>query len=109
MTPVNPRENAAVRKAPRCAAAGLLSAVGLALVLTATTPASACPSCASGRQARRQAWTTDFAPNLLTTALPFLVIAAIGAGVDRGMQRRNRSAAPSAPLVSPPMARKLRP
>ena len=88
--------------------AGLLAAVSLALTLSASAEASACPSCASGRQARREVWTTDFGGNLLVTALPFIVLAAIGAAVDQRDRRGNRASAETAPLESRPINRKVR-
>jgi hypothetical protein len=46
-------------------------------VLEPRPAAAACPSCATGRQARSEVWKDDFGANLLVAVFPFLVIGGI--------------------------------
>lgn len=45
--------------------------------LALTAPASACPGCALGQEARREVWRDDFFPHLAVAVLPFIIIGAI--------------------------------
>jgi hypothetical protein len=53
-----------------------LAAAVLAL-LSVTMPASACPSCAAGIEARTQVWRDDFAYFACAIALKFLIVLAV--------------------------------
>ena len=48
--------------------------MGIIATLVTAAPASACPSCPVGQQARSQVWNEGFGYNLFVAALPFLVI-----------------------------------
>ena len=63
----------------RTAVAGM--SLGAALLLGA--PATACPNCAVGQQARSEVWNDDFGKNLLVALLPFLVIGALCVRAER--------------------------
>ena len=74
---------------------GLARAAVIALTIFATTllvtPLEACPSCATGRQARSEVWDDEFALHLLFAALPFLVIGAICVRVEAMDRSRRRT------------------
>lgn len=63
---------------PRVGRLRILTA-GLVLMgaLAVAAPASACPDCAVGQQARSEVWNEHFGPNLFVALLPFLFIGAI--------------------------------
>lgn len=62
----------------------VLLALGAAL---APAPAHACPNCAVGREARAEFFGDDFLRNLATAALPFVIIGAVCARVQRVRRR----------------------
>lgn len=63
----------------------------VALLLGASAPAAACPSCAAGQAARSDVWADGFFYNLAAAALPFVVVGAVGAGLH-GVGRPRRRA-----------------
>jgi hypothetical protein len=57
--------------------------LGAAVAIMAAQPAYACPSCATGVQARAEVWDDEFEWNLFTALIPFLVIGAICLRAER--------------------------
>jgi hypothetical protein len=64
-----------------------------------STSLSACPNCALGREARALICQADFGPNLLAVVLPFLVIGAVCAQVEKAglAPRENEITSEAAP------------
>jgi hypothetical protein len=62
-------------------AASVVAAVGV------TSSADACPSCATGRQARSEVWNDDFGFHLFAALLPYLLIGAICIYAERGRRK----------------------
>lgn len=59
---------------------GAVSVAVVFVVLGASMPAAACPSCADGQAARREVIADGFLRNLATSLLPFLIVGAVSAG-----------------------------
>jgi len=62
---------------------GIAPGAVLVAVLTCSAPALACPSCAPGLQARAEVWSDGFLRNLATAALPFVVVGAVCARLQK--------------------------
>jgi hypothetical protein len=68
------------------------ASVALALICFTGASASACPRCAAGQQARRELLAAGLPRQLGLTALPFLIVGAIGSLVEGvGRQRSPRA------------------
>jgi hypothetical protein len=73
--------------ARRAAAAGLSLRVAFftaMLVLCEAARVAACPSCATGQQARSDVWSDGFFTNMAIALLPFLVIGVICVWLESG-------------------------
>jgi hypothetical protein len=77
---------------------GALALVVVACAVLEARTAAACPSCASGREARSEVWNDDFGENLLLAAFPFLVIGGICVRAEAiGRRPAARAPRPAAP------------
>jgi hypothetical protein len=87
-TPIARRPARGARVPRITVACVVAAATALAALLAMATPAAACPSCATGQQARSEVLAGDFGIHLLEMALPFLVIGALCVPVDAIGRRR---------------------